>query len=100
MNPYMYLFIRSDLSIPQQIVQTAHAVDEIGMRYKSKGTNYMVLCDAANADHLNTIAECLDKNEIDYEMFFEPDIGEYTAIATRPLIGAERRPLRKFRLKN
>jgi hypothetical protein len=95
----MYLFVRSDLSAPQQIVQTAHAVDEIGMRYKSDGTNYMVLCGATNEEHLLTIAECLDKNEIDYEMFFEPDIGAHTAIATRPLRGTERAPLKKFRLK-
>ena len=99
MNPYMYLFTRADLSIPQQIVQTAHAVDEIGMRHKSDGTNFMVLCDAASEEHLFTIAECLDKHEIDYEMFFEPDIGQHTAIATQPLRGSQRTPLRKFQLK-
>jgi len=43
-NPYMYLFIREDLSIPQQIVQTAHAVDELGKRIKSSAnTNFMCL---------------------------------------------------------
>lgn len=95
----MYLFVRSDLSIPQQIVQTAHAVDEIGMRHKSDGTNYMVLCDANDADHLTSIAEHLDMHKIDYEMFFEPDIDQYTAIATQPLKGEQRIPLKKFRLK-
>ena len=99
MNPYMYLFTRSDLSHPQQIVQTAHAVDEIAMRHKSDGTNYMVLCDAISEEHLITIAEALDKHKIDYEMFFEPDIGQHTAIATQPLRGAERAPLKKFQLK-
>jgi len=32
-TPYTYLFIRTDLSIPQQIVQTAHAACEAGYRY-------------------------------------------------------------------
>lgn len=43
-NPYMYLFVREDLSMPQQIVQTAHAVDELGKRIKnSAGANFMCL---------------------------------------------------------
>lgn len=43
-NPYVYLFIREDLSIPQQIVQTAHAVDELGKRIRnSDNTNFMCL---------------------------------------------------------
>ena len=48
-TPYMYLFIREDLSIPQQIVQTAHAVDELGKRIVgSAQTNHMVLFGVAS----------------------------------------------------
>lgn len=52
-NPYMYLFIREDLSIPQQIVQTAHAVDELGKRIKGTAqTNHMVLFGVPDEAHL------------------------------------------------
>lgn len=98
-TPYMYLFIRQDLSPPQQIVQTAHAVDELNKWYKSgKDTNHMVLFPAKHEDDLRSISERLERLGIEHEMFYEPDISAYTAIATRPLIGDERVPLRKYRL--
>jgi hypothetical protein len=100
MNPYMYLWVRGDLSHPAQIVQTCHAVDELAKRYQSDGTNHMVLCHADNEEHLLSIADYLDDNGIDYEMFREPDMdNQYTAIATKPLRGREREPLRIFKLK-
>lgn len=38
-------------------------------------------------------------NDIEFEMFYEPDYDTgYTAIATRPLIGKERKPLSKYTL--
>jgi hypothetical protein len=52
-TPYMYMFIREDLSIPQQIVQTAHAVDELGKKIKnSPQTNHMVLFGVKNEAEL------------------------------------------------
>jgi hypothetical protein len=94
----MYLFIRDDLSHAQQIVQTAHAANEIGMKYPSEN-NHIVLCSAKNEEHLVAIVECLDANDIDHCVFYEPDIESHTAIATRPLRGNERLPLSKFQLK-
>lgn len=98
-NPYMYLFVREDLSHPQQIVQTAHAVDELNKKHPHPSGNYMVLCGASSEDELHTIAEMLYNNGIGYEMFFEPDIDGYTAIATHPLRGEQRKPLKRFKLK-
>lgn len=100
MTPYMYLFVREDLSPSQQIIQGCHAVDSINTRHNSGDINHMVLCQASHGDHLMSIAEYLDEKGIDYAMFCEPDIGnQYTAIATKPLRGQEREPLRKFKLK-
>lgn len=96
--PYMYLFVRQDLSMPQQIVQAAHAVDELTIRCPSEGENRMVLCGADNERMLKNIALYLDSEFIDYEMFHESDIGEYTAIATKPLRGSERRAMRRFNI--
>ena len=98
-TPYMYLFIREDLSIPQQIVQTAHAVDEMGKQHKhSKVTNHMVLFPAKHEADLKSISDKLEMLGIEHHMFWEPDVSAFTAIATRPLIGDERIPLRKYRL--
>jgi hypothetical protein len=99
MNPYIYMFVRGDLSHPQQIVQTAHAVDEIGKRHKSDGTSYMVLCEAKDEDDLFDISMFLARNNIDHHTFHEPDIDGYTAIATQPLRGTARKPMRRFQLK-
>lgn len=99
MTPYMYLFIREDLSHAQQIIQTSHAVDEIGKRYKSDDINHMVLCSATDEDHLHDIVEWLELQSIDHHMFYEPDIESFTAIATKPLRGQERFPMKKFKLK-
>ena len=99
-TPYIYLFIREDLSIPQQIVQTAHAVDELGKRIdNSSKTNHMVLFSVRDEYALSNIAEYLKEHKVLYEMFYEPDIEAFTAIATRPLIGNERSIMSKFKLK-
>lgn len=101
-TPYIYLFVRTDLSIPQQIVQTAHAVDELNRRHEHKNThnttNHMVLCGAHSSDELFGISEHLQSHGIAHEMFYEPDIDGHTAIATEPLVGSNRLPLKRFRL--
>jgi hypothetical protein len=100
--PYVYLFVRTDLSIPQQIVQTAHAVDELNKRHGDKNreqdTNHMVLCGAGSPDELFGISEHLHAHGIAHEMFYEPDINGHTAIATEPLAGHNRQPLKQFKL--
>lgn len=98
-NPYMYIFVREDLSAPQQIVQAAHAVDELNKKHPHDHGNYMVLCGAINETHLINIAFELVSNGIQHKLYFEPDIEAYTAIATRPLRGHERKPLRRYKLK-
>ena len=95
-NYYMYVFVKEDLSHPQQIVQAAHAAAKIGEKYH--GDTYIVLCGAKNEEHLDAISQHLERHSIDHELFFEPDIDGYTTIATAPLKGNERQPLRKFKL--
>ena len=93
---YMYLFTRQDLPLPQQIVQTAHAAAYIGERYHAD-TN-IVLCGCPDEVKLKDIADYLASKNIEHECFYEPDIDAYTAIATQPLVGDLRKPMRKFRL--
>lgn len=99
MNEYMYLFVRRDLSQQQQIIQASHAAHLVGS--KSPITDRVpnaVLISTHSEDDLLDIKEYLDKNQIKAEMFYEPDISQNTAIATYPLQGKERSPLRKFGL--
>lgn len=95
-NEYMYLFCREDLSPCQRVIQTAHAAALIGHKYH--GDTYATLCGAKDEEHLKSIADYLDSNNIAFELFFEPDIQAFTAIATAPLRGTERLPLKKFKL--
>lgn len=95
-NAYMYMFVRKDLSHSQQVVQASHAAAKIGEKYH--GDTYIVLCGADNEEHLQGISEHLDRYSIDHEVFFEPDVAAFTAIATKPLIGDARKPLRKFNI--
>lgn len=98
--PYMYLFVREDLSKQQQIVQSAHAALEAGFRFErpDPDTTHLVLIGAKDEEHLMNIQLHLNESGIEYELFFEPDIDSHTAIATKPLKGEERKALRKFRL--
>lgn len=98
MNPYMYLFVRKDLSTPQQIVQTAHAVDELNKKHPHPPGNFMVLCPAASEEDLFKISEWLMHHDIIHEIFYEPDLQSYTSIATKPLIGEQRKPLRRYQV--
>lgn len=98
-TPYMYLFIREDLSTAQQIVQTAHAVEQLQGYGESDITNHMVLIGAKDQDDLTSIADYLTGANINHAMFYEPDIESYTAIATWPLIGLQRKPMKHFQLK-
>jgi hypothetical protein len=91
---YMYVFVREDLSSPQQIVQSSHASARIGELFHSD-TN-IVLIGVRNEDHLKTVAGHLECSEIQYHMFYEPDIDGYTAIALEPLMGEKRKPMKKY----
>jgi len=92
--------VRQDLSTPQQIVQASHAALEAGFRFqKPAETSFIVLIGAKSEHDLLKIADYLNRHQIDHEMFFEPDYNTgHTAIATRPLYGDERKPMRKFQL--
>lgn len=96
-TPYTYLFIRTDLSAPQQIVQASHAALGAGNRFGPH--SHLVLIGVDDEEALLKAANHLDELGIDLEKFYEPDYDTgYTAICTRPLKGEVRKPLRKYQL--
>jgi len=96
----MYIFIREDLPHAYQIVQAAHATHQAGIRFGSTDvpTNFVLIGTKDQAE-LEAVALYLASHQIEFEMFFEPDHDTgYTAIATKPLYGDDRRPMRKFQI--
>lgn len=96
-TPYTYLFIRTDLSPAQRIVQAAHAAHNAGEAFGAH--SHLICFRAASQSELIKCSTYLDANGIQHRMFFEPDddVG-YTAICTEPIVGERRRLLRRFSL--
>jgi len=100
-NAYSYVFVRTDLTCPQQIVQAGHACMWVGSEIgpQESAVNF-VLSAAKDEVELEEIAMYLEMNGIKYKIFKEtmPEINGHTAICTFPLVGPERAPMRKFKL--
>jgi len=96
-DKYVYLFIRKDLSVQQQIIQTAHVNHQMAVNLEDREMPNAVLIGADDLLHLQDISDHLSVYGVEHEVFFEPDINEITAIATYPLAGDSRKPLRIFR---
>lgn len=99
---HIYLFIRSDLSVPQQIIQTSHAVDQLVRELNlpmKKTVDSMVLFEVHSETELLRVSSYLADKQVHHHTFFEPDVFEYTAIATEPLSGSRRLIMKDFNLK-
>jgi hypothetical protein len=93
---YTYCFVRKDIPIAAQIVQTAHACLQKEM---PKDINSIVLFEVKNEDHLIKVHEYLMDRGIDSYMFFEPDYDMgYTAIATEPISEENRDIFKRFKM--
>jgi hypothetical protein len=98
--PYVYVLVREDLEIEQQIVQACHAAHESGLACEAPAdVSRMIVCTVPDQTALLIAAERLREQDVGHELFFEPDFGiGYSALATHPLSGRERRPLRRYPL--
>ena len=87
----LYIIVRSDLIIAQQIVQAAHAgIDfqhqhpEIAKQW-NKESNYLIILSVENEEQLLLYLEKFKFYNIKTTTFREPDIGnKITAIAVEP----------------
>lgn len=99
-TPYIYVFIRKDLSLPQQVVQSSHACIEAAKSFLSNDLEHphLVVLGVKGEHQLYTAAQKLDKAGIRYRTFIEPDRNdEATAIATEPVFGEKRHLFRTYR---
>lgn len=98
-NEYIYLFTRQDLSPQQQIIQTAHAIHQVGCNTENRvDPPNAVLIGIDSEKTLFEIKRYLDSNEIQSEIFYEPDIDSHTSIATYPITGKQRKLFQHFSL--
>jgi hypothetical protein len=83
-----------------QIIQAAHATQEITKEIEHpERTCHFILFEAKDEQHLKDIKCKLDARDIKSHMFHEPDYDTgYTAIATEPIYGDDRKFFRKFKM--
>lgn len=95
------MLIRADLTLPQQMVQAAHAAHEAGIYLaKSKeDVSYLVLCTVPDEEALRKAQYKLEARGIRTSLFIEPDLGDQaTALASEPVSGRDRRPFSRYPL--
>lgn len=82
---HYYVFVRQDIPVANQIVQVSHAMET---RHYTE-THNCVLIGVPDESSLLEVSAKLE--DIDHEMFWEPDfpIG-YSALVTRPVTTKER----------
>lgn len=92
-HPYFYVFVRRDISLAQQIVQTNHATYEMAVRFANPNLQTsIVLIGVADKTELEQVMERLDRYKIAYQKFEEPDFDMgLSAVATLPILTKRQR---------
>lgn len=98
-TPYVYAFVRRDLSLPQQAVQACHACIEMARTLLPSCDEHphLVLCGIKSEPSLWTVLNRLERLGIAYRPFRDSDLGDQlTAIATEPVRGDQRHHFRRY----
>jgi hypothetical protein len=85
--PYVYVLIRTDIPLAQQLVQSNHAALQAGFDFKKpEAISRLIVLSVPSKTALLAAATQLEMCGIGHHLFFEPDfeIG-YSALATQPL---------------
>ena len=96
---YIYVFVRQDIAVADQMVQVGHVCYESGLRFKADPHTYLVLCAVANEEELLAVEEHLGCHNIESHKFHEPDDNMgFTTLCSAPVSGEHRKLFRKYRL--
>ncbi len=102
----MYVIVRKDISSEEQSVQAIHASIEAARKFCRESDKdwehpHLVLCGVKNENSLKSAILRLQKHDIPFEIFQEPDLNnEITAIATSPICGKQREIMSRYNLLN
>lgn len=102
-HPYSYVIVRNDLPSNVQAIQGTHAAIEMTKRYQPKGHPSVIYVVVKNEKKLQQVIQELTELGIQFSIFREPDEpfnNNITAICTEPLIGKQRKTLKRFQLLN
>jgi len=95
---YVYIFVRQDISLPQQIVQSNHATLSFSSHHGVEGIPNIVLIGVPNVAALKEACALLSANQIPHWSWTEPDFNlGFTAICTAAISGSERLCLAHYR---
>lgn len=97
----MYVFVRKDLPLTDQMVQASHAALEAGIVFGagSKEPSSLIVLSVPDKDALLAAQAYCEEQGIETELFFEPDWDYgYTAFGTQPITQKQRPLLKRFPL--
>lgn len=96
---HVYLFVRQDIPLEHQLVQSNHATLSMASHYGIEGIPNLVLIGVPNQATLRDISLELSVNQIPHWDWTEPDFDfGFTAICTAPIQGQQRRALAQYQL--
>lgn len=95
---YVFIFVRYDLSLPQQLVQTNHATMKMTSLYGIEGTPNIALIGVDDLVELQAASQLLSDLQVPHHNWCEPDwdLG-FTSITTAPISGAQRAALAHYK---
>ncbi len=88
--PKLYVIVREDMTPGYQAVQGLHAAVDFCMQHHDPAwrwwikSNTVVLLGVKNGARLLDYAAIAQRTGIQYTLFYEPDVGTYTALALEP----------------
>jgi hypothetical protein len=98
-HSYVYIFVRQDISVAQQIVQSNHATYSIAQQqadFDRDCVPSIVVIGVPNLRGLERVIKKLHDNGIEHAQFVEPDFDMgLSAVATAPLWFQEQRDVLK-----
>jgi hypothetical protein len=96
------VFVRQDIPLAQQLVQSNHATFEVARRLPASNldeTPSCIVIGVPDKTALFRVIEKLSKNDIAHHTFYEPDFNMgLSAVATAPLEQEQRRVLSNYKL--
>ena len=101
--PYLYVFVRKDLTIQDQMCQACHASQISGAHYGCPENCHIVVLEVLDEKELLVTSLICSKAKIQYIIFDEPSNAEnealgFTALATEPISQNKRQYFSKYKL--
>jgi len=101
MKSYMYIAIRRDLPVGQQVVQSVHAAIEAcwPIHYDDLEHPSVIILGVKSETSLNNFENYVKEQNFHYEVFREPDRdNEKTSVAVYPVAEDQKILFKKFQL--